>query len=812
MKISEKWLRSFVEISRPIQEIAEVLTMRGLEVEEIAPVAGKLDNIVVAEILSAEQHPNADRLRVCQVNSGSETLTIVCGAPNARAGIKVALAKIGAVLPGITIKKSKIRDVESHGMLCSVSELGLADKSEGIMELSGDAPVGKSLIDYLDLDDNILDISITPNRGDCASVLGVAREVAAIEGPTLLQQNFARNFVGASGARPSQAQIADQTGRAPLAPTRVHRNDLVANVCPIYLITKITNLNSKIETPLWLKERLRRSGIRSINVAVDVTNYVMFECGQPMHAFDAQKIHGNITVRLAKINETLELLNDTKITLDEQSLVIADDEGPIALAGIMGGKRTAVSETTTDIVLESAHFSPENIARTARHFNLNSDSSYRFERGVDLALPQYALDLATQMIVEIAGGNVIGQAQGVTPTNPPTIKKITLRYAKLNKVIGATFSEKEVETIFSSLNMRFAKQADGLLVTIPSYRFDLNIEEDLIEEVLRIHGCDNIKALAPRPSLSLQSSLTTMVDLDAERLILKTRGYSEIISYSFVDEKLQAQLAPDQKAIKLKNPISQEMAVMRTTLWTGLISTLQYNLRRQQTRVRLFEQGLCFNGNEESSQPKKLSGLSYGGIYPESWNNVKDLSHFFDVKNDNVALLAENKIAEDYEFLPSKHPALHPTQSAQLVHKQTKAVLGEIGVLHPQLMQAFDLPMAPILFELDAQLLKQAQVHQSYVAISKFPEVRRDLSFLIPTTVAYQELVEAVQSLDRKLIQRLFIFDVYQGKGIQEGYRSLAIALIIQDFSKTLIDDEVALLVKKVIDLLESQFKATLRD
>ena len=805
MKISEKWLRSFVKINRPIQEIAEILTMRGLEVEEIAPVAAKLDNIVVAEILSAEQHPNADRLRVCQVNDGAETLTIVCGAPNARAGIKVALAKIGAVLPGVTIKKSKIRDVESHGMLCSISELGLAEKSEGIMELPNDAPIGTSLTDYLELDDNVLDISITPNRGDCASVLGIAREVAAIEGGVV---------VGATGGRPSQTQIADQTGRPTGSPYTGQQDfplqiiNQALNVCPIYLARTIRGINPAISSPIWLKEKLRRSGIRSINVPVDVTNYVMLAFGQPMHAFDLQTIKGDITIRQARSEETLELLNETTVKLDDTALVIADEQGPLALAGVMGGLRSAVTSATCDILLESAHFSPEQMGNTVRKYTLHSDSSYRFERGVDPALPQCALELATQMIVEIAGGhcsNIIGQSQDNIPS-----KKIALRYTKLTKVIGASFAEKEVEAIFSSLQMNFEKNSEGLLVTIPSYRFDLNIEEDLIEEVLRIYGCDNIEAVAPRPSLSLQSALTAMTNIDSERLLLKTLGYDEIISYSFVDEKLQAQLAPDKKAIKLLNPISQEMSVMRTTLWTGLITTLQYNLRRQQTRVRLFEQGLCFF--KDGLQPKKLSGLSYGAIYPESWNNTKDLSHFFDVKNDMVALLAENKITEDYDFLPSKNPALHPTQSAQLVHKQTKAVLGEVGVLHPQLVQALDLPMAPVLFELDVQVMKRINVCKPYVPVSKFPETRRDLSFLVPINVTYQDILGSVQNLDKNLIQRLFIFDVYQGKGIPEGYRSLAFALIIQDFSKTLVDDEVAMLVKKVIDLMESQFKATLRD
>lgn len=794
MKISEKWLRSFVKINRPIQEIAEILTMRGLEVEEIAPVAGKLDNIVVAEILSAEQHPNADRLRVCQVNDGAETLTIVCGAPNARAGIKVALAKIGAVLPGVTIKKSKIRDVESYGMLCSVSELGLAEKSEGIMELPEDASIGKTLVEYLDLEDNVLDISITPNRGDCASVLGIAREVAAIEGGEILPN--------------PPLQRREQNASLSGEDLSIHVANQAGNVCPIYLARTIRGINPNISSPIWLKEKLRRSGIRSINVPVDVTNYVMFELGQPMHVFDLQTIKGDIAIRQAQSGESVELLNETTIKLDDSALVIADDQGPLALAGIMGGLRSAVTSTTCDILLESAHFSPEKIGHTARKYTLNSDSSYRFERGVDPALPQRAMELATQMIMEIAGGrcsNVIGQPQEDIPA-----KKIALRYAKLTKVIGATFSEKEVEAIFSSLHMSFEKNPEGLLVTIPSYRFDLTIEEDLIEEVLRLHGCDNIEAVAPRPSLSLQSSLTAMTNVDAERLLLKTLGYDEIISYSFVDEKLQTQLTPNQTALRLKNPISQDMSVMRTTLWVGLMSTLLHNLRRQQTRVRLFEQGLCFF--EEGSQPKKLSGLSYGGVYPESWNNSKETSHFFDVKNDVMALLAENNTAHDYDFLPSKSAALHPTQSAQLVHKQSKATLGEIGVLHPQLVQALDLPMAPVLFELDVQVMRQVKAHTAYSLLSKFPEVRRDLSFLLPAAVIYQDIVDAVQSLDKEKIQRIFIFDVYQGKGVPDGQRSLAIALIIQDFSKTLMDDEVAMLIKRVIDLIESKFNATLRD
>ncbi len=817
MKISEKWLRSFVEINKPIEEIAEILTLRGLEVEEIAPVAATLDNIVVAEIIATEKHPNADRLRVCQVNNGSNILTIVCGAPNARAGIKVALAQIGAVLPGVVIKKSKIRDVESFGMLCSVSELGLSDKSEGIMELPSDAPVGLGLSQYLDLDDKVLDISITPNRGDCASVLGIAREVAAIEGGRLLIENMATTNIGAT---PRGCHNADQTERS-TASLYVGTSNVVDS-CPIYLIQKITNLNPSAVTPVWMKERLRRSGVRSINVPVDVTNYVMFECGQPLHAFDAQKIEGNITVRFARNKEAIELLNDATVVLDEKTIVIADDAGPIAIAGIMGGKRAAVSEMTTEIYLECAHFLPQHIARTARKFNLSSDSSYRFERGVDPALPEYALSHAVTKIIEIAGGHVVAPVisifskQQVQPgminlsasdaTVVPTINKLVLRYHRLEKTLGIQVEPAQIKKYFSALNFIFEDSAEGLVVTPPSYRFDIAIEEDLIEEVFRMHGCDAVVEVAPTAVLSSQTNLTS-TNVDSERLLLKIRGYDEIISYSFVDEKLHLQLFPDAQLIKLLNPISQEMGVMRTSLWTGLLSTLMYNLHRQQTRVRLFEVGLCFHANNQ--QPKKIAGLSYGAVLPEAWTNDKTLVSFFDVKNDVEALLAENNLF-DVAFLPTMSSVLHPTQSAKIVSQQK--IIGELGVLHPRLVQALDLTIAPVVFELDVEALRSASVKKTYHSLSKFPEVRRDLSFIMPRSVQYQDISNLVLDIDRERLKKINIFDVYQGKGIPEGQKSVAISLILQDFSKTFTDEDVASLIKKVIDLIENSFDAKLRD
>jgi len=787
MKISEKWLRSFVATDKSIEEISHLLTMQGLEVEEILPIGLSLSHVVVAEILSVEKHPNADRLRVCQVFDGADVFTIVCGAPNARSGIKVALAKIGAVLPNIRIKKSKIRDIESQGMLCSVSELGLAEHSDGIIEFPDDAPIGKMLVDYLELDDNILDITITPNRGDCASVLGIAREVAAalLTKPILFSHDL-------------------------LLPIENLDSPVLPDECLTYILAKIVWIAPLVTTPLWMKERLRRSGLRSVNFIVDVTNYVMLECGQPLHVFDAQKIQGNVVVRLATSMETIELLNDVILTLDDQTLIIADDLGPIALAGIIGGKRAAVSETSTDIILESAHFIPSSIARTARKFKINSDASYRFERGVDPQLPKIALARALDLINSyVFSAKIASIVLSSLPKRQKNVlnNTILLRYAKLEKLLGTSICIKNIQNCFQSLNISYQEVDGGLLVIPPSYRFDLVIEEDLIEEVLRLQGCHTVPAISPRVTLCSESHLQD-TSLDAERLILKTRGYDEIISYSFVDETLQTQLYPSQKPITLMNPISQEMGVMRLGLWTGLLSTLMYNLNRQQTRARFFEVGLCFSGDQQS---KKIAGLSYGRLFSESWSHDPDITDFFDVKNDVYALLRENYRINSM-FCASHHPALHPMQTAQIVDSTTEFVLGEMGVLHPRLVQALELSYAPVLFEIDINALKKNRDYPSFEPISKFPEVRRDLAFFVPQDLLYQTLVDCIQEVDKKRIKRLFVFDVYQGKHIPEGQKSIAIAIIIQDALKTMSDAEIALLIEKVIHLVQDKFHAKLRD
>lgn len=802
MKISEKWLRSLVKINKPIQEVAEILTLRGLEVESITPLSDALDakNIVVAEVISAEKHPDADRLRICQVSDGIDLFPIVCGAANARAGIKVALAKIGATLPQFTIKKSKIRGLESHGMLCSLSELGLADQSEGIMELPEDAPLGQTLVQYLDLDDTILDISITPNRGDCASVLGMAREVAAIEGAEF---DFNLNQPLSSSLAACMDKINDLS-------TIVDAD--IISACPVYFLSKIINIDPSIETPIGIKERLRRSGLRSVNLLVDITNYIMMELGQPLHAFDAQKIQGNISLRFAKPEESIELLNDTVLVLDEKTLVIADSLGPIALAGIMGAKRAAVSNETSQVFLESAYFSAEVISRSCRKFKLNTDAAYRFERGVDAQLAKNGLLRALSMILNLTKAHC-EEIFSFMPTYSVPPKKIAMRYKKLHQILGSQLDHQKIKDYFSLLNIGFEEGEEALLLTVPSYRFDLNIEEDLIEEVLRMHGFDRISEIEPQPKLSLQSHLISQ-SLDLERLILKSRGYSEIISYSFVDEKLQKQLFPTKEGLSLINPISQDLNVMRISLWTSLIGTLIYNLNRQQIRARLFEVGLCFPNADQ--QLKKIAGLSYGAVYPKSWNNESDLSHFFHVKNDVEAILAENGVSyKEYMWVSINedevHP-LHPKQSALCLHRDKKIELAKIGVLHPQQVQALDLPMAPVLFEIQVQMLHDSKKKPQYFPLSKFPEVQRDLSFLLPLEVAYYDISTSLMDFDKhNRIRRVSIFDLYQGKGVAENQKSIAISVILQDFHKTLEEEEIERIMKDLINLVETKFQAKLR-
>lgn len=791
MQVSEAWLRELVNPPVDSATLVAQLTMAGLEVDAINPVAAVFNGVVVAEVLSTVQHPNADKLRVCQVNVGqAEPLQIVCGASNVRPGLKVPAALIGAVLPGdFKIKESKLRGELSFGMLCSEKELGLAATSEGLMELPADAPVGVDIRDYLTLNDNVIELGLTPNRADCLSVLGVAREMA------VLNKLPAVDF--------------------PVAPVAVQHQDTLAVVveaaeaCPVYLGRLIKGINQQATTPLWMQERLRRSGIRSLSPVVDVTNYVLLELGQPLHAFDAGKLAAPVVVRRSRSGESLALLNDQTIELDGDALVIADQQQALALAGVMGGSSSAVSDTTQDIFLECAFFTPINVAGKARQFGLHTDSSHRFERGVDFSLQHRAIERATQLIVDIAGGSVGPITEAVAPSQLPTRQAVPLRRARIQKVLGIEFGDAEVQALFSGLGMQVASHQDGWLITPPGFRFDIAIEEDLLEEIGRIYGYDNL----PSNTLLMRQSLGTAAEnrLPQTRFedCLVDRGYQEAITYSFVDAEMQKTIAPNDEVVAIQNPISSELAVMRTTLWCGLLNAALYNVNRQQNRVRLFETGLRFlvSGGEVKQQ-KMLAGLALGTVYAEQWGEKARGVDFFDVKADVEALLALT--AGKYQFQAASHPALHPGQSAQIVSASGELV-GMLGMLHPNLEKqlGFDAPV--FLFELSLELLCERKV-PSFAPLSKFPSVRRDMALLVKQTVSAGDIVACIEAAKQTAVREVSIFDVYQGKGIEEGYKSVALSLVIQDFERTLTDTEIDAIFHGLLETLSAKLHAKLRD
>jgi len=688
MQISEAWLRERVNPAVSTNELVEQLTMAGLEVDSVKPAAAEFSKIVVGEILTIEKHPNADKLNVCTVEVGKdEPLQIVCGANNVRVGLKIPAALIGAVLPGnFKIKKSKLRGVLSFGMLCSETELGLAESADGLMELADNAPVGLDIRDYLSLDDKIIELDLTPNRADCLSVEGVAREVAVLN-----QMDF----------KALAFEIVNPT----------HEETLVVNLdapegCPRYLGRLIKNVNPQAATPLWMQERLRRAGLRSLSALVDVTNYVLLELGQPLHVFDAAKLTGEISVRYAKDKEELALLNEQEIKLETDSLVIADDKQALALAGIMGGSKTAVNETTTDVFLECAFFIPTAIAGKARKYGLHTDSSHRFERGVDPFLQQKAIERATQLIVDITGGEVGVISEVVSKEHLPTRPAVTLRKQRINKMLGIEMADDDVTAIFQRLGMTVETSTESWAVTPTGARFDIAIEADLIEEIARIYGYNNL----PNSSLLMRSELgqapEALLPLEQAQDLLVAKGYQEAITYSFVDEEIQQLIAPDDKVIKLKNPISSELSVMRSTLWGGLLRAALYNTNRQQNRVRLFETGLSFVEIEgETVQTKRLSGLVLGSAQAEQWGEKIRKVDFFDVKADLEALFSLSNLKIDYTA--EQHIALHPGQSAKLSNGQGEFI-GWLGMLHPTLEKKLGFDTQVFLFELDLNKILSA--------------------------------------------------------------------------------------------------------
>jgi len=795
MKFNEQWLREWVNPDVSTAELAEQLTMAGLEVDAIEPVAAEFSGVVVGLVESIAPHPQADRLQICQVNVGAEAmLTIVCGASNVAVGMRVPTACIGARLPGgMTIKKTRLRGEESQGMLCSAAELGLAERAEGLLPLDDDASPGIDIRTYLQLDDVTIELGLTPNRSDCLSVAGVARETGVL------------NRKAVNGPVIDAVAASSQVG----FPVQVEASD----ACPRYLGRVLSGIDSSATTPLWMQERLRRCGVRSISPVVDVTNYVMLELGQPMHAFDLDCLSGSVTVRLARAEETLVLLDEQQLTLDNQSLVIADNKGPLALAGVMGGLASAVSDTTTSLFLESAFFTPAAITGKARSYGLHTDSSHRFERGVDPALPRLAMERATSLLLTIVGGQAGEITEAVSEQHLPQQQTVTLRAARLQRLLGMSIAADEVTTILQSLGMEISARNDQAWdLRPPSFRFDIAIEADLIEEIARIHGYNQLPVSRPTADMHIGADSGVQVGFDQQlRDVMLRRDYQEAICYSFVAESIQRLLDPEQQAIALANPLSADLSVMRTNLWPGLVQALQYNLNRQHRRVRLFESGVRFVRQDgEITEEKMIAGVACGDLLAEQWGQQGRALDFFDLKADVEALLALAGADVTLQFCSGQHPVLHPGQSAS-IQSEDGTVMGWCGLLHPSVMAALSLDQDVFVFE-----LKVAALQRDYVArfqpLSRFPAIRRDLAIVIDETITAKQVRDCIGDVAGELLQETLVFDVYTGKGIDSGAKSLAIGLTLQDFSRTLTDDEVEALVDRVLNHLQDKLDATLRD
>ena len=798
MKISENWLRQWANPANTSDELGQQLTMAGLELDGADTVAPEFSGVVVGEVITCEQHPDADRLRVTTVNIGTgENLQIVCGAPNVRTGLKVAVATVGAVLPPIdgkpfNIKKGKLRGIESQGMLCGASEIGLVDEIDGLLELPDDAPIGVDVRDYLGLDAMIFDIAITPNRGDCFSALGLAREISVINRLPL--------------NRPEITAITPSTDK------KVNVNVLNDEACPRYLAQYISNIDRTAKSPKWLVDNLVASSMRTHNFLVDVTNYVLLELGQPLHAFDADKIQGDIVVRLANQGETLELLNEQTITLTGDELVIADDVGALALAGIMGGMRSSVTDETTNIVLESAHFNQLAIAARARRFGLHTDASQRFERGVDFELPLTALHRATALIHAVTGAEV-GQITTVENLDKlPKRNPIHLPYAKIEQLLGVALPSDEVVDILNRLEITTQFDGDKFICQPPSHRFDMNIAEDLVEEIARIYGYDNIR---PRlPEFAVDMSYDDTADLTHElKLSLAASGYFEAVSFSFSDAKIEALFNDDKlgAVLPLANPISADLAVMRRTLLSSLLPVVSYNLNRQQSRVRLFETGLSFVGQDIDNlvQTPSLAMVATGLVAEEGIYDKRAMD-FFDLKRDVESLLPQglNKTSLSYERADLAF--LHPGQSAYLVVNGAR--LGWFGQLHPTIAKALDLPTVWVAQFAIEDLIDLHRATNAITAPSKFPSVRRDLAILVDTSVEWQDFIVDIRAAAGKYLTDLWLFDVYQGDRLPEGKKSLAFAMLFQNADATLEDDVIKKAMDDVASRLSDKHGAKLRD
>ena len=792
MKIAESWLREWVNPDLDTAALGHQLTMLGHEVDAIEIEGADIADIIVAEVIEVVKHPDAERLSVCKVDDGSGDLVdIVCGAPNVVKGMKSPLARTGVTLPdGLKIGNAKIRGVMSNGMLCSAVELRLGDDSGGIISLPQDATVGSRLVDLLGLPDAVFDLALTPNRGDCFSVLGIARDVAALTGAELKPASFA--CVTATIDDTQAVELVEAAG------------------CPLFAGRVIRGIDPMACSPLWLTERLRRAGLRSISPVVDVTNYVMLELGQPLHAYDFQLLQGRIRPRLAKSGEKLTLLDDRQVELDSDTLVVTDDSGPIGMAGIMGGLSTAVTDTTCDIFLEAAFWPPDFMAGRARAYGLHTDASLRFERGVDPQGQGRAIERATELLLQIAGGEAGPLVLESSEQHLPVRNSILLRSERLSRLLGLEISSKEVTKILQRLGLAVAVVDDGWKVTPPGYRFDIVIEADLIEEVARMHGYDAIPEVTGNSWTPLKTVTESSVDLEQAVATLIARDYQQVITYSFIDAEANTAFTGSASELVLSNPISSAMSVMRASLWPGMVAAAAANSARQQQRIRLFETSKTFHGALGSHvEIERIAGLASGPVLPEQWGSKPESVDFYDIKADVEALLSLAASADEISFAAAEHPALQPGQAAVIV--RNGKVIGIIGKLHPQLAKKYDFKTAVYVFELDAAKTLASKA-PSVSPISKFPVIRRDIAVIVADNVSANELVNAVASSSPELIQDVRIFDIYKGEGIEAGRKSVAIGLILQETSRTLTDDDADAVMAAVVSKLENKFAAELRD
>jgi len=791
MQFPESWLRALVNPPLSTEELCHLLTMAGLEVEECRPASADFSQVVVARVLSAEKHPDADKLKLCSVDAGDHgVLQIVCGAPNVTAGMTVPCALVGAKLPGIDIKKAKVRGVESFGMLCSARELGLSEDHGGLLALPATLPLGQDVRTALSLNDNLITLKLTPNRADCLSLSGIAREVAALTGAPL--------------------QLPKVTPVAAVLPdTRDIKLDAPA-ACPRYCGRIVRGVNAKAATPDWIKQRIERCGLRAISALVDITNYVMLELGQPLHAFDDTHLQGAIHVRYPNAGEKLLLLNEQIVTPTADTALITDEGKALALAGIMGGEHSGINDATTDLFLESAFFAPAAIAGKARALGFSSDASFRYERGVDFELQRTAIERATQLILDICGGQPGPVVESVVEAQLPTRTPVRLRMARAVKVLGINFGFEQIEKLIAGLGFAYTRSPNELVVTPPAYRFDIAIEEDLIEEIARIHGYDNIPAPPPTARVEMLPLPESRRGVMQVRRLLAERGYHEVINYSFVEAAWEADFANNTQPVRLANPIASQMSVMRSTLIGGLVGVLVSNLKRQAERVRIFEVGGCFLAEQSGvdgtgyHQPRRVAALAAGPALPEQWGVASRPADFFDIKGDLEAIFAPRCL----RFERSSHPALHPGRTARILLDEVD--IGVVGELHPRWHQKYALTAPAVVFEIDlASLLETPMPH--FAESSRFPAVVRDIALILPHLFEVQVLLDAFNAVAPAYVTEIRLFDLYQGQGVAPESKSLAFRVTMQDTQKTLADNDADAAVALLVQTATERFGAVLR-